>query len=69
MKIVISFEHSDGKSEKGYAKIIVDYSLKSLKSLFDTSTKNGVSILVDGLSRYNPIKEEYPDLKQTLSNK
>jgi len=37
--------------------------------LFDTHIKNDASILADGWPGYNPIKEEYPDLKQTLSNK
>jgi len=67
MRVVIAFEHRDGKSGRGYAKVIEDYSAKSLKPLFDTHIKK--SVLADGWSGYSPLKEEYPDLKQTLSNK
>ncbi len=42
---------------------------KSLKPLFDTHIKTDASILADGWRGYSPLKEEYPDLKQTLSNK
>lgn len=69
MRVVIAFEHRDGRSGRGYAKVIEDYSAKSLKPLFDTHIKNDADILADGWSGYNPLKEEYPDLKQTLSNK
>ena len=48
MRVVIAFEHRDGKSGRGYAKVIEDYSAKSLKPLFDTHIKNDASILVDG---------------------
>ncbi len=51
------------------AKVIKDYSTKSLKSLFNTHIKNDPSILADGWSGYTPLKETYPNLKQTLSNK
>ena len=69
MRVVIAFEHRDGKSGRGYAKVIEDYSSKSLKPLFDTHIKTDASILADGWRGYSPLKEEYPDLKQTLSNK
>ena len=36
MRGVIAFEHREGKSGRGYAKVIEDYSAKSLKPLFDT---------------------------------
>ena len=41
---------------------------KSLKSLFYTHIKNDADILTDGWRGCSPLKEEYPDLKQTLSN-
>jgi hypothetical protein len=47
MRIVIAFEHREGKSGRGYAKVIEDYSTKSLKPLFDTHIKNDASILAD----------------------
>ena len=71
MRVVIALGHRDGKgkSGRGYAKVIEDYSAKSLKPLFDTHIKNGADILADGWRGYSPLKEEYPDLKQTLSDK
>ena len=30
MRVVIAFEHREGKSGRGYAKVIEDYSAKSL---------------------------------------
>lgn len=69
MRVVITFEHRNGKSGRGYAKVIKDYSTKSLKPLFDTHIKNDAQILADGWTGYSPLKVYYPDLKQTLSNK
>jgi hypothetical protein len=37
--IVVAFEKRNGKSGRGYAKIIEDYSSKSLKVLFDSHSK------------------------------
>ena len=68
VRIVIAFEHRNGKSGRGYAKIIEDYSTKSLRPIFDTHIKNDAKILADGWRGYSPLKEEYPNLKQTLSN-
>ncbi|MCB0447294.1 MAG: IS1595 family transposase [Gelidibacter sp.] len=69
VRIVIAFEHRDGKSGRGYAKVIEDYSAKSLKPIFDTHIKNDAQVLADGWSGYNPLKENYPNLKQALSEK
>jgi len=69
MRIVIAFEHRDGKSGRGYAKFIEDYSAESLKPLFDAHTENNASILADGWAGYNSLKQDYPDLKQILSDK
>ena len=69
VRIVIAFEHRDGKSGRGYAKIIEDYSSESLKPIFDIHIKNNAHVLADGWSGYKPLKEEYPNLKQTLSEK
>ncbi len=69
MRVVIAFEERDGKSGRGYAKVIGDYSSESLKSLFDTHIKEDANVLADGWSGYKPLKQEYPNLKQTLSEK
>ena len=49
---------------EGDAKVIEDYSAKSLKPLFDRHIKNDASILAHGWRGYSPLKEEYPDLKK-----
>ena len=67
-RVVIALEYRDGKAGRGYAKVINDFSAKSLKPIFDTHIKDDASILVDGWRGYSPIKENY-NIKQTLSNK
>lgn len=69
VKIVIAIEEREGKAGRRYAKIIEDYSSDSLKSIFDTHIKSDASILADGWRGYSPLKEDYPNLKQVLSNK
>jgi len=69
VRVVIAFEHRNGKSGRDYAKIIQDYSAASLKPIFDTHIKNDAKVLADGWSGYAPLKEDYPNLKQTLSDK
>lgn len=69
VRVVIAFEHREGKSGRGYAKVIQDYSTESLQPIFDTHIKKDAQILADGWSGYKPLKEEYPNLKQTLSEK
>jgi len=69
VRVVIAFEHRNGKSGRGYAKVIEDYSSKSLKPIFDVHIKNDAQVLADGWSGYTPLKEDYPNLKQTLSDK
>lgn len=69
VRVVIAFEHRDGKSGRGYAKVIQDYSAESLRPLFDHHIKNDAQVLADGWTGYKPLKEDYPDLKQTLSDK
>lgn len=68
MRAVIAFEHREGKSGRGYGRVIKDYSAKSLKPLFNRDIKNDASILADGWRGYSPLKNVYPDLKQTLSD-
>ena len=69
VRIVIAFEHRDGKSGRGYARVFEDYSAESLKPIFDTHVKNDAQVLADGWRGYSPLKENYPDLKQVLSEK
>jgi len=69
IRVVIAIEERDGKSGRGYAKIIEDYSSASLKPLFDIHIKEDAKVVADGWSGYGPIKEEYPNMKQILSDK
>lgn len=66
-RIVIAFEERNGKTGRGYAKVIKDYSNKSLKPLFDVHIKKDAIILADGWSGYKPFKKDYHNLKQILS--
>ena len=68
-RVVIALEYRNGKTGRGYARVINDYSSASLKTIFDVHIKNDANILADGWSGYKPLKKEYPNLKQTLSNK
>ena len=69
MRVVIAIEHREGKSGRGYAKVIADYSSKSLKPIFDEHIDKQAYILADGWSGYQPMKEEFPNLSQILSDK
>jgi len=69
VRVVIAFEYRDGKSGRGYARVIDDYSTESLKPIFEEHIKNDAQVLADGWTGYKPLKEEYPNLKQILSQK
>ena len=66
-RIVIAFEERNGKSGRGYARVIEDYSYESLKPIFDVHIKKDANILADGWAGYKPLKKNYPNLKQILS--
>lgn len=69
MRVVIAIEHRKGKSGRGYAKVIADYSSESLKPIFDQHIDKQAYVLADGWSGYQPIKEGFPNLSQILSDK
>jgi len=69
MRVVVAFEERDRKAGRGYAKVIQDYSAESLKPLFDTHIKEDANVVADKWAGYKPLKEEYPNLKQVLSDK
>lgn len=69
MRVVIAIEYRDGKSGRGYAKVIEDYSSESLKPVFDVHINKDANIFADGWSGYKPLVEDYPNLKQKLSDK
>lgn len=69
IRVVIALEYRNGKSGRGYAKVINDYSSSSLKSIFDTHISKEAQITTDGWSGYKPLMDEYPNFSQKLSNK
>ena len=69
IRIVIALEYRDGKPGRGYAKVIEDYSAKSLKPIFDVHISKNTKITTDGWTGYSPLKKEYPHFEQKLSNK
>lgn len=68
-RVVIAIEYRDGKAGRGYAKVIKDYSAKSLEPIFETHISRDASITTDGWSGYKPLKKKFPHLSQKLSDK
>lgn len=69
VRVVIALEYRDGKPGRGYAKIIEDYSAKSLANIFETHISPLAKITTDGWSGYKPVMKKYPHFEQKLSNK
>lgn len=69
IRVVLAVEYRDGKCGRGYAKVIQDYSSDSLRPIFDEHITKNAEILADGWRGYSPLKNEYPNLSQTLSEK
>lgn len=68
IRVVIAFEYRNGKCGRGYAQIISDYSSESLRPIFINHIKKDAKILADGWSGYKPLKQEYENLEQELSD-
>jgi hypothetical protein len=66
---VIALEYRDGKPVRGYAKVIEDYSFKSLRTIFNLNIDRDAHITTGGWSGYKPIKKKYPYFEQKLSGK
>jgi hypothetical protein len=69
VRVVIAFEYLRGKTGRVYAKIIEDYSSKSLEKIFHTHFSKDAKITTDGWSGYKALMKEYPYFEQKLSNK
>lgn len=69
IRVVIAVESRDGKAGRAYAKVIENYSSESLKPIFDHHIQNQAYVVADKWAGYIPLKEEYPNLKQILSEK
>lgn len=68
MRVVIAVEEREGKSARAYAKVIEDYSAESLRPIFEQHISEKANVLADRWTGYTPLKENYPKLKQILSN-
>ncbi len=68
IRVVIAIENRNGKPGRAYAKVIEDYSCKSLKPIFEKHIKFDANIVTDGWSGYKPLKKNFPNLTQILSN-
>ena len=67
-KIVCALElTNDGKVKRGYAKIIDDYSAKSIRVLFEEHIDKGASIQTDKWTAYKKLSKEY-NIVQVKSN-
>lgn len=66
-RVVLAVEHRDGKSGRGYAKVIDDFSSASIKPIFDQHIDKSASVVTDGWSAYKAFKKEF-NLKQIPSN-
>jgi hypothetical protein len=69
IRVVIALEYRHRQPGRGYAKVIDDYSAKSLKTIFDLHIDKEAKITTDGWTGYAPLKKTYPHFKQTLSDK
>ena len=67
--MILAVEHRNGQCGRGYARIIDDYSAASLRPIFDQHIKKDAKILADGWRGYLPLKSDYPNLNQELSEK
>jgi transposase-like protein len=69
IRVVIALEYRRGKAGRGYAKVIEDYSSKSLSDIFEKHISEEAKIVTDGWSGYKPLMNKYPHLEQRLSDK
>ena len=68
-KVVCAVELTDqGKIKRGYAKVIKDYSAKSIQSIFDDHISKEAKVKTDKWTAYSKIARGYPNIKQEKSN-
>lgn len=69
VRLVVAVEIREGKAGRAYAKVIDDFSTKSLKPIFEEHISKEAKVVTDKWASYKPLKEDYPELKHILSNK
>jgi hypothetical protein len=65
---VDEFEIRGNKSGRAYAKVIEDFSCKSLAPIFETHINPNAYIVTDKWSGYKPLKSIFPRLTSQLSD-
>ena len=68
VRVIIAVEYRNGTVGRGYAKVIDDYSCKSLKPIFEIHIKQAAKVVTDGWAGYKPLLKSYPNLEQRLSD-
>lgn len=68
IRIVIAVEIRGEKAGRAYAKVIDNYSCKSLTPIFETHIKKDAKIVTDKWSGYKPLMKIFPDFTQKLSD-
>ena len=68
VRVVIAVEIRNGKAGNAYAKVIQDFSAKSLKPIFDDHVFPNAQVKTDGWKGYSPLKRLYKKLTQQESN-
>ena len=48
VRVIIAVEYRNGIVGRGYAKVIDDYSCKSLKPIFEIHIKQAAKVVIDG---------------------
>lgn len=67
-KVVCAVELTDkGKIKRGYAKVIEDYSAKSIKPIFDDHISKEAKVKTDKWTAYAKIAKEYTNITQEKS--
>lgn len=69
IRVVIALEYREGKTGRGYAKVIEDYSAKSLRPIFDKHISKKAKITTDGWKGYLPLVKKFPHFRQKPSDK
>ena len=68
IRVVLTSEIRGSRPEKAYAKVLEGYSCKSLTPIFETLMKSDANIATDKWSECNPLKNNFPQLTQELSD-
>lgn len=68
IRIVLAVEVRGNKPGRAYAKVIEDFSCKSLTPIFETHINPSAYIVTDKWSGYKPLKSKFPRLTSQLSD-